>query len=72
MLGTWNNRPVALKWFREKIDYRSQLASDAFFTPFRSFLPLFFARALWQIALPPLRGAAAIYHRPLGGWEAFK
>ena len=28
-------------------------AGDAFFAPFRSVLPLFFARALWQIALPP-------------------
>jgi hypothetical protein len=28
--------------------------------------PLFFARALWQIALPPLGGVAAICHRPLG------
>jgi hypothetical protein len=28
--------------------------------------PPFFARALWQIALPPLGGVAAICHRPLG------
>jgi hypothetical protein len=31
--------------------------------------PLFSARVLWQIALPPLGGVAAICHRPLGGWH---
>ena len=42
----------------------------AFCTHFCSFSTLFcFARALWQIALPPLGGVAAIYHRPLGGWR---
>ena len=35
-------------------------------------LPLFFARALWQIALPPLGGVAAICHRPLGVWHPKK
>jgi hypothetical protein len=34
--------------------------------------PLFFARALWQIALPTLGGVAAICHRPLGVWHPKK
>jgi hypothetical protein len=43
-----------------------------YFINFRSFRPLFFARALWQIALPPLGGVAAICHRPLGVWHPKK
>jgi hypothetical protein len=34
--------------------------------------PPFFARALWQIALPPLGGVAAICQRPLGVWHPKK
>jgi hypothetical protein len=34
--------------------------------------PLFFARALWQIALPPLGGVAAICYPPLGVWHPNK
>jgi hypothetical protein len=34
--------------------------------------PAFFARALWQIALPPLGGVAAICHRPLEVWHPKK
>ena len=41
-------------------------------TQFRSFPPLLFARALWQIALPPFRGVAAIHQCPLGGWRRSK
>jgi hypothetical protein len=36
---------------------------------FRTFSPCFFTRTLWQIALPPLGGVAAICHRPLGVWH---
>jgi myosin-7 len=35
-------------------------------------LPLFSARVLWQIALPPVGGVAAICHRPLGVWHPKK
>jgi hypothetical protein len=34
--------------------------------------PLFSAHVLWQIALPPLGGVAAICHRPLGVWHPKK
>jgi hypothetical protein len=43
-----------------------------YFIKFRSFRPPFFARAPWQIALPPLGGVAAICHRPLGVWHPKK
>ena len=51
-------------------DNWSALAGDhPFPLKFARFSPLFCARALWQIALPPLRGVAAISQRPLGGWR---
>ena len=52
-----------------RIDYREEsekplteqrAGEPSYFTPFRSFPPLCFARALWQIAPPPFRGVAAV------------
>jgi hypothetical protein len=49
--------------------HQISLVSPPFFCSFR---PLFSARVLWQIALLPLGGVAAICQRPLGVWHPKK
>ena len=69
---------AALKIKQEEMEAAAEklAAGDASFTRFRPFPPLCFARALWQIALPPLvrpttspRSTSVV---PSGGWKRGK